>query len=81
MSWPSTAKDRFVKSASTSLPWPPGERVLEIGYGTGHCLVQLAKPVGPEGKVFGIDLSEGMQAQARARLQKKHLVDRVDRQR
>jgi ubiquinone/menaquinone biosynthesis C-methylase UbiE len=32
----------------------PGERVLEIGYGTGHCLVQLAKAVGPEGKVFGL---------------------------
>lgn len=56
----------------------PGERVLEIGYGTGHCLVQLAKAVGPEGKVFGIDLSEGMRAQARIRLQKEHLVDRVE---
>src|SRR5208282_2355429 len=52
--------------------------VLEIGYGTGHCLVQLAKAVGPEGKVFGIDLSEGMRAQARVRLQKEHLIDRVE---
>lgn len=56
----------------------PGERVLEIGYGTGHCLVQLARAVGPEGKVFGIDLSEGMRAQARVRLQKEHLVARVE---
>jgi len=54
-----------------------GERVLEIGYGTGHSLVQLAKAVGPAGKVFGIDLSEGMQARARARLQEHHLLDRV----
>ena len=60
------------------LAMAPGERVLEIGYGTGHCLVQLAKAVGPEGKVFGIDLSEGMRAQARARLQKEHLIDRVE---
>jgi len=56
----------------------PRERVLEIGYGTGHCLVQLAEAVGPEGTVFGIDLSEGMRAQARDRLEKEHLIDRVE---
>src|SRR5579862_7110791 len=28
MSWPSTAKDRFVRSASTSLPWPRGNASL-----------------------------------------------------
>ena len=56
----------------------PGEHVLEIGYGTGHCLVQLAEAVGPEGKVFGIDLSEGMRARARERVEKEHLIDRVE---
>ena len=56
----------------------PGERVLEIGYGTGHCLVQIAEAVGPEGKVFGIDLSEGMRARARDRVEKEHLIDRVE---
>src|ERR1035441_1824679 len=55
-----------------------GERVLEIGYGTGHCLVQIAEAVGPEGKVFGIDLSEGMRAQAQDRVEKEHLIDRVE---
>src|ERR1039458_3409603 len=44
----------------------PGERVLEIGYGTGHCLVQIAEAVGPEGKGVGIALSDGMRARARA---------------
>lgn len=37
-----------------------GERVLEIGYGTGHSLVELAKRVGAEGSVAGVDASQGM---------------------
>src|SRR5277367_4684067 len=34
----------------------PGEKVLEIGFGTGHSLVSLAQSVGPTGKVYGVDL-------------------------
>jgi ubiquinone/menaquinone biosynthesis C-methylase UbiE len=56
----------------------PAEQALEIGYGTGHCLVQLAEAVGPGGKVFGIDLSAGMRALARERLEKEHLLSRVE---
>ncbi len=55
-----------------------GERVLEIGYGTGCCLVQLAAAVGPAGMVFGIDLSEGMRARARERVAKEHLIGSVE---
>ena len=46
-----------------------GERVLEVGFGTGHMLEALARAVGPQGKVFGIDLSDQM-----LRLAKKHLT-------
>src|SRR6187551_2099683 len=35
-----------------------GEQILEIGYGTGHCILTLAQAVGKEGKVCGIDISE-----------------------
>jgi ubiquinone/menaquinone biosynthesis C-methylase UbiE len=38
----------------------PGQNILEIGFGTGHSLIDLAKSVGPTGKVYGIDLSEKM---------------------
>ena len=56
----------------------PGDRVLEIGYGTGHSLVELARAVGPDGKVFGIDLSDGMRARALERLAKEDLLARVE---
>ena len=54
-----------------------GEHLLEIGFGTGHVLVELAKAVGPTGKVFGIDLSENMLAQAQGLLEQENLTDRV----
>ena len=55
-----------------------GERVLEIGFGTGHALVRLAREVGERGAVCGIDLSPGMHAVARERLLAAGLADRVD---
>jgi demethylmenaquinone methyltransferase/2-methoxy-6-polyprenyl-1,4-benzoquinol methylase len=56
----------------------PGEKILEIGFGTGHCLVALAKAVGPSGHVLGLDISDGMLAIARERLNGEKLADRVD---
>jgi demethylmenaquinone methyltransferase/2-methoxy-6-polyprenyl-1,4-benzoquinol methylase len=55
-----------------------GEHLLEIGFGTGHVLVELAKAVGPTGKVFGIDLSENMLAHAQELLEREHLTGQVD---
>ena len=41
-----------------------GDRVLEVGCGTGRNLSLLREAVGPEGHVYGIDLSDGMLAAA-----------------
>ena len=55
-----------------------GEDVLEVGFGTGCSLVQLASSVGDKGKVYGIDLTPGMIERARNRLEKKGLSKRVE---
>ena len=54
-----------------------GESVVEIGFGTGHSLVALAKAVGPKGTVFGLDLSDKMLQLAKANLAKFKLLERA----
>lgn len=55
-----------------------GEIVLEIGFGTGHCVLALAQSVGNSGKVYGIDISEGMCNITRSRVEKAELPERVE---
>jgi len=55
----------------------PGERILEIGFGTGHQILAIAQAVGPTGSVYGIDISEGMNRITQARIKKAGLSDRV----
>ena len=42
-----------------------GDKVLELGCGTGRNLPHLVKAVGSAGEVFGVDCCEGMLARAR----------------
>ena len=55
----------------------PGERVLDIGSGTGHALVALATRTGPTGLAVGLDLSTAMQRRARRRLRRAGVASRV----
>lgn len=55
-----------------------GQRILEIGFGTGHSLIELGLAVGPSGRVFGIDLSEKMVEISQRRIDEQGLHDRVE---
>jgi SAM-dependent methyltransferase len=52
-----------------------GERVLEIGSGTGRLSETLAGLLGPGGAVVGADLSEGLTALARERASRARLAN------
>jgi demethylmenaquinone methyltransferase/2-methoxy-6-polyprenyl-1,4-benzoquinol methylase len=57
-----------------------GEKVLEIGFGTGHVLIDLAYSTGGNGNVFGIDLSDGMFHMARINISRSELTKNVNLQ-
>jgi SAM-dependent methyltransferase len=44
----------------------PGETCLDLGSGRGTDVLRMAESVGPDGFVWGIDISEGMLEKARA---------------
>lgn len=47
-----------------------GERVLDVGSGSGTDVFVAARRVGPSGKVFGLDMTEAMLKKARANAEK-----------
>jgi len=53
------------KEAVARIGLKPGDRVLEVGCGTGRNLTFLQNCVGSTGHVYGVDLSHGMLARAR----------------
>jgi len=55
-----------------------GETILEIGFGTGHCLVELARAVGRSGRVLGVDLSESMVEMTSELIKKEKLDGRIE---
>ncbi len=46
----------------------PGDKVLEVSVGTGANLHFIGDKVGPSGRIYGLDISEGMLAPARKKL-------------
>jgi len=52
----------------------PGERVLDLGCGTGHLTADIASAVEPDGHVVGVDRSAEMVEQAREAYPDGHFV-------
>ena len=64
-----TSEKKFADAGLQLLDVKAGERVLEIGFGTGRSLVTLAQQVGGSGLAAGVELSSGMLDMAGKRLQ------------
>ena len=75
--WIAGSEDRYRQKGVLALNLQPAERLLEIGFGTGSCLLDFGRQVGPDGWVCGIDLSDGMAAVADQRTFKAGLGERV----
>ncbi len=75
----SGSEKRFVKAAIERYLEPRrGERILEPGFGAGQALAAIAGMVGDEGRVYGIDISDGMVEVALGRLRRKGLAERAE---
>jgi demethylmenaquinone methyltransferase/2-methoxy-6-polyprenyl-1,4-benzoquinol methylase len=73
-----SSEERFTDLGLRMLNVQPGEKVLEIGFGAGQGLVALAHSAGETGKVYGIDLSEGMFQVAQEKIARTGLSSRVE---
>ena len=56
----------------------PGMTVIEPGPGMGFFTIELARRVGPTGRVIAVDVQEKMLAGLRRRAQRAGVADRID---
>lgn len=73
----SSSEWRYTRRGLAMLNAQRGERVLEIGFGTGNALLELGKSVGPTGVVAGIDISQGMLKVALRKLERAKIETQV----
>lgn len=67
--WHQQIACRLVEYAEIS----PGHQVLDIATGTGMAAIETAKLLDSEGRVIGVDISEGMLSQARQKVETLNL--------
>jgi len=69
---------KYAEMALERLAIKEGETVLEIGFGSGHCLRRIAEAIGETGKAYGVDISSGMLEVTSRKLKKASLMNRVE---
>ena len=75
-----SSEKKFADIGLQKLDVKAGEKILEIGFGTGGSLVFLVQLAGTTGKVYGVDLSPGMFRVAQSKLKKNGMLSRVELQ-
>jgi len=68
---------KYTESGISELSPKRGETILEIGFGAGHGIIQIAKMVDERGKVYGIDISDRMLKIAQLKAEQAKLSDRI----
>ncbi|ACD83976.1 class I SAM-dependent methyltransferase [Candidatus Methylacidiphilum infernorum] len=71
----SASRDKWQKPQAVlhALRLKPGEKIVDIGAGTGYFAVKFARAVGPEGEVLALDREPAMVDYLRKRAQKEGL--------
>jgi arsenite methyltransferase len=64
-------RDRVIQS----LQIRPGDRIADIGSGSGYFVFALAQAVGPEGKVYAVDVDAAMNDRVAERAKKERTVN------
>jgi ubiquinone/menaquinone biosynthesis C-methylase UbiE len=73
-----SSERRFIDAGLQSLAVAEGETALEIGFGTGHAILALARSVGSKGRAYGIDISDEMFKITQERVEKAGLTEHVE---
>jgi ubiquinone/menaquinone biosynthesis C-methylase UbiE len=75
-----SSEKKFADIGLQKLDVKAGEKILEIGFGTGGSLVYLIQKAGTTGKVYGVDISAGMFQVSQNKLKKSGLLNRAELQ-
>ena len=63
--WLTASEEEFIRKGVDLLQVSPGQKILEVGCGTGRALVMMGKNLSHSGSLVGVDLSHQMLQKSR----------------